>query len=756
MKRFTITLCIVLCVVFFTANTLAANIPGGFVAPLKSKDPERNGKLFFYDIQSEKSTDLGIQLPNGGLVAVSRDGKTILWTSGAKLFVRRLPITNERVVKEDKLVDPKGGLIAPIAVDFAVPNGFEALMLSPEGTRFAYKFYRTGDWLIPSPDGAYRLDRDDWIAGDVREILPNLHISREQLLGNTACIAPRYPYRTVRPNGIFQVNHPFIDGVDGCMPLASGSHEMFTSPEVAAGVRKGQSVGPYGRRNPSNFSEETKRLSMKRNVLYTALEDELFAFVLQTPVGLTLEVRPKYAKGKPGMFELPMQQLKDGCAGLSWRPNGNLCVLIPSTGTSINYTVAYSGSLNQPANSEVNIGGKKYTLWEFDGQELRSAIARTPLTDFVPALNLQPRPTTEIQGTKISWVSILTLLFVGNDTGLYLWDNGRIERIFKTAPEQFNYCSDQPPIRHSNSVAESEEKKAPEAQPKWDIQSADKKPEETPLQTGTTSLEWTPIEGNPGVVRFWMNPDDTECSVIQGRLEAVKDLSLLKFEKAETKDVPFGNTLVLLHSGRYRAVEPCKIDEGLVYRRARLLLPGQQPESDVPLIAQQAVKGDLEGYRKMGGVDEAPDNWFSQLTRTPTTFEVGGFQGLEWRPHGPSQFTPGMKSQGRMPKFYLHNFDFALADPQGLELKDIDPSKLRYHKSGKEGVEVPPGQVLFLRQGKGRCDYAALKPGETRQELDPKKEVNGGRQLGWISFEWRYWTKDSSVVKKRTSVARRP
>lgn len=376
---------------FFANSALMAEIPGGIIALTGNKT------FLYYDFTTKQADpplyDLR-KIQVNGPFAVSRDGKTFLWMEDGKFFVRSADDSRNKVINDVRSKTAgkhKTRIPAPKSNPFEAPQNVTHLGLSTNGKKFYYEYLRqesaniiVGGQPVPSP------------------IFVNNRIISAEISGGTD-----YAQICIR----------LYDVYGNAAEYLGGSTRDYYGPNLTvpvAGV-----VSRFAQRRDAHFGVWSNDKDS---------DDQLFAFIYRTANGWgPIEIRGKYADGKPGIYEIMLLLLKD-CQGLAWKPDGSLTLLVAGkvfsfSGQEIKKGIENSGIAPNP---NPNFGG----------------IVRREKS-FVPVRNvftIKPEFVADGIGAPFYWVANDVFIFRNENNALCCWDKGNITKLLPKAPERFFYC----------------------------------------------------------------------------------------------------------------------------------------------------------------------------------------------------------------------------------------------------------------------------------------------------------------------------
>lgn len=592
----------------YSAN---AEIPGGIVAS--------NGKdVIYYDFTTKEKTNLTADIKEAeiqDLFAISEDGKILIWLQNNKFLVRKLPAGKvytlktdrvsvgwrDRKVEKDFTIHPQDQNLQ--GINYSGVSPVRSLTISPIGTRFTYEVEISQqawvqvppnspinrNWLQRGPDPGTRLpyvnlpmyvkQMDNCNVVINAEIFSDYLVRRNSsaLCGNVAKIPPIYPWRMTYEDG-------------GSFPRPG------VTPVPVGLAPPTQQIGPaLVLTNP----EAIKRFSFKRNAHFAAWsknfdntsfldrfnknsDKQMFAVIYQTPYGWgPIEIHnptanpPSGGKGyklrikagmKPGVYEIPV--LLRSCEGLAWKPDGSITYLSQGKVFSIDGNKIRQGIEN--SGIAVNPNPSCYVPIPVNNVFAINSVA---IAEDVYSSKIR----------KMYWVSDYAFIYQGNDNALYLWEQGRVEKLLSSVPKEFFYCRTSPHKNFNVAISSPDlnntsfpvmfgKDRAPEAVQR---QSHGKR---AGFDVGTIRTGWT--GQNAKCLHIQLNGNLEFAILTENSLDSIKDPSVYEYTKkpyyrgSSKKEkerwrphhslpsiMVFINEIIILKSGNvYAAIKPIALE----------------------------------------------------------------------------------------------------------------------------------------------------------------------------------------------------
>jgi hypothetical protein len=511
MKR-TGLLFLLFALVAVTAEAQHETIPGGL---LYAKD----GRAVFFSFETGKTSFATPNLPDFVIkppFKASENGKKIVFLQGSKFYAQEMPfgipyaVQAQTFKKKGNINSSKGVTGTPDKKeDIIWQREVKNLSISPDGARFAFEASHTAPgWILldqGNPSSVARMMAAGAYANFFRASDPTKDDPRFRLL-------PLYVKRNEVFNGIFylstmynQYDPPFVDPFTPVFgnvvervpaPLFKATSQdlgMWVSPNTVlrplghglmgigttgGETMEGQLPTPQTMQDMRCVKKNAGFLTFQKlqawesgnkKAAFTYQIGNQYAIEIQTldektlsggrdyhnnnaVMGLSKNQIPDSYQGKAR--ELEIQAMFPGVvAGLAWRPDGSLSIFTLQGDV---YLVK-AGDIQNAFNSS----GMELIADEHDRKIVHPRSVNNVLR---PRLELVAKG---ILGTCFNWVpghssSDYSLLFLGKDKNVYLWNQGKTEKIADSVGE-FCYCSHSPfeGIKNPDSLAKDSINTAP-------------------------------------------------------------------------------------------------------------------------------------------------------------------------------------------------------------------------------------------------------------------------------------------------------
>jgi len=804
----------------------AQEIPGGIVYS--------DGKDAIYrEFKTGQTINLTADLKGSsikGPLAASEDGLLLIWLQDGKFAMRRLPDGKSYPATMKKIVDERGNEIKEghgTAIYVPLPpiqKEIRNLTLSPEGLRFGFEYTeKEKAWILVEPGkpgklhrvyntrtGRTTLEPDETIYPKYRTQIDEfnaiavLHsvagstrlVQGYNRYGNAAFYPPTFPirltYDMLSPDEIARRKRDRVVSEPGLSSI--------TTPDLGSGLTV-------------TVKEAHKKFSIKRDAHFLTWQkasswqsgQQFLALIYKTDKGWgPIEIRdnkpifygnPITRNGrlysfpienqKPGVWEIPVSLAS--CDGLSWKPDGSLTYLSD---------------------------GKVFLL---DGYQIKQGIENSGIAKNPDPHRYTPVPVNNvfaigselvvsgINGDRHHWISNDTFLFRGKEEGslsrtLYVWCNGKVERLLSLATEEFSYC-DRAPSGIAGPVF-GKDRAFSGLGPGGGI---------SKFYIGSIETHWHGQTGNRVMIYVagghieeleYALPFETNIEDIRNPLEYDYRKIPKKSGELPCVTINLDRQILLLKSGnRYAAIKPLELEHK--YKSIEEMVPEVRrdwleykdkgpppiwdwmtyewkywPASSVIAFSKddKAAKPMINPFLSTSGKAEAlerPFTWRQDIPNPPSEFYMTG----------PPEFCVtagniktfwgrGNNIEPALRAGYLskeNNLGWSIVPHSRIE--DIaNPSKYKYIQpdySYSYGVVVGFNEILILRRGN---EYAAIRPIAIFQKyksieempehlrnhlltnLDPRSPRPSGRCL---TYEWKYWSIPSTDSAKANSLTQK-
>ncbi len=464
MNARTMLLSVALLLTAFLPTALSADIPGGIVFS--------NGKDAIYkDFETGAVKNLTSNYSQAEVKdKFACNGKVLVWWQDGKFWSMDIPLGAPKVVPINKAVTKNGH--APAINDIIEPliwqdsNSIKSIVVLPDNEHFLFDADAQDiGWVCldpGKPDAFAKL----WASGqyanfmaadpterDLRfEVLP-LWVKRQDIFHGIFCLATDSnrlvlsinPYAPVFGSVINDCPAPIFKSPNSTSRIKRPLGHGLTGGWMQGQLTKNADLRVY---NQDNIKKNAHFLAVEPNshriayiyqignqwgpIEIKALESEEDFLSLSTVSvfdSLSLNInKDKIPEGHLKPRELEIQTLFPSVEGLAWMPNGSLTVFSQGKVFEISTQDITAGFAKSRVVTQPNKGDKNYVHVETENN----------ITTVTPKLIAQ-----NIEGNCFNWVSDATLIWLAQDSNMYVWRAGFTEKLMD-ATGSFSYCPKSP------------------------------------------------------------------------------------------------------------------------------------------------------------------------------------------------------------------------------------------------------------------------------------------------------------------------
>lgn len=446
MKSLVKTIVLLSIIILFCVKSLGLDIPGGIVYS-DGKD------AIFYDLTKGQKSNITADVPQiqvSGPFSASENGDLLTWIQNGKFICRNLKNGKVFTVTASRysIVQSGGKLKSTTdqAIDTIAVNGTRSVFLSPDGLKIAYEF--TGvDIALPQNSNttpklefgtcsAVNILRTDWnnilpapFFNPAEEGLSDIGTCRNGMFGNVAFYATKFPLE------ISNINGKKISKINFDQP----------PPIFTYRYKSGDSVSIY-----PTLQDALRKFTQKRDACFPTFSrlqewesgEKNLALTYQNQDGFFSSIDiydynwPKLEQEKkPGFYEIVLANKLRSCRGLSWTPGGSLCILSDDKVGIISRERIQA--LKQSAvifNKDVSVNTANARLG-YPTKQAPRTVAVNNIAQVAPELL-----TSGVLANNIVWITERSFLCLGVDGFVYLWENGKTEKLIQIPSGRFSYC----------------------------------------------------------------------------------------------------------------------------------------------------------------------------------------------------------------------------------------------------------------------------------------------------------------------------